>query len=247
VWHVYFCWPSMSTHTTDIGVLMIWWWAGGCRPFTSLYIIGKPDGLLYVHTVGLWRKGQVCQYRRAAAAVSIVLGQGDEKKGTVDVYIPWALGDMVITVARAPVNSNPPLTIHILSLRYYDYDGLKLFFFLLDNAAGLLNGERRLIHSSSRKKKRFSICYKTPQGSSQLQLHCRSSSSTNLDITKEKFDLVENKDNRSGLQQSTASDLLFFFTIHAESTTWTCGGRSISRCYNPRKSISFFLLFLGCL
>ena len=67
---------------------------------------------------------------------------GDEKKkGTVDVLGILALGDMVITVARA--QSTAILPLFYRSLRYYDYDGLKLFF--LDNAAGLLNGERRLI------------------------------------------------------------------------------------------------------
>lgn len=211
-----FCWPSMSTHTTDIGVLMIWWWAGGCRPFTSLYIIGKTDGLLYVHTVGLWRKGQVCQYRRAAAAaVSIVLGQGDEKKGTVDVVHtlgPWWYDGYNGRTSPSQQQSSPYYTYSIAPLLSLWW--AKALFFFLDNAAGLLNGERRLIHSSSRKK-RFSICYKTPQGSSQLQLHCRSSSSTNLDITKEKFDLVENKDNRSGLQQSNyceRSTYFFYYT-----------------------------------
>lgn len=155
---------------------------------------------------------------------------------------------MVITVARAPVNSNPPLTIHILSLRYYHYDGLKLFFFFLDNAAGLLNGERRLIHSSSRKK-RFSICYKTPQGSSQLQLHCRSSSSTNLDITKEKFDLVENKDNRSGLQQSNYCERsTYFFLLYTLSRPPGHAAADQSAGVTTLVNLFlFFLLFLGCL
>lgn len=110
-------------HTERHGVLMIWWWAGGCFPLRLYISSEKPDGLSCTHTE---EKG------RCANIIGLLLCRlsfrpGDEmnkKKGN-----RWCstrpFGDMVITVARA--QSTAILPLYSISLRYYDE--LKLFLF----------------------------------------------------------------------------------------------------------------------